>query len=225
MPKENLDYRVLTDIDFAYVYAPVAWGTIWALLSGSLSSPGRYDQIEPKQLSPVKKALAQVMAFTHTQVLRPEKPKAVAALQVLKAQFEQAQLQAQFGVLSGRTPETHKMTRKLLDPRIGTLFSPDLIFLNPGFKSAEFKIKTIVELVRQGLRVLMIEDDFKTGWQLTTHPDIPRDMLDVYLIKNLSTSRALRYHSIYDNTALPWNLHIMPSHEAIKNDIALHYLP
>lgn len=215
---------ILTDLDYARVYGPVAWGTIFSLLLDKRFEPKPYAQIQLRQLTTASKTLAKVFAWTHHKVLRPEKPQAVEMLNKLKAQFTSKQMAAQFGVLSGRTPETHPMTHALIDPQIGTLFSPDLIFLNPGYKSSEFKLKTIIELVRTGMHVIMIEDDFKTGWLLTNHPEIPKHLLDVYLISNLSARRILRYRGQYDDDHLPWNLHIMSSYQAIQDDISLHFI-
>lgn len=225
MSIENYANLILTDLDFTYVYGPVAWATIGALLLDKRFDPQNYDRIQLHHPSHKKQILANAFAWTHHKVLRPEKKKAVDMLQVLKTEFDTADDPMGFGVLSGRTPETHTMTRKMLDPRIGKLFSPDCIYLNPGFKSSEFKTKTIIELIRQGLHVIMIEDDFKAGWVLTNHSEIPRHMLDVYLIRNLSTHRFLRYHGSYDDNHVPLNLHIMPSYKAIGDDILLHYLP
>ena len=228
MITENYKIRVLTDVDYALVYAPVAWATITALLLEKKLMAKRYIEIRLQKMSARRQAFAAALAWTHHRVLRPEKPAAVSMLQVLKAKFAEAQKPVELGVLSGRTPETHPMTRDLIhsltDAQNSALFNEDLIFLNLGYTSSEFKIKTIIELVRQGLHIIMLEDDFKTGWLLATHPEIPRHMLDVYLLHNLSTLRVLRYRGPYDNDQLPWNLHILPSYNAIQEDILQNFL-
>lgn len=202
---------ILFDVDNSLFGGPPPIHTGWSLLlKGKLELP-----LPDRELKPGKEC-DPFTYWNHSK--RSLRRDAANGLALLGASVGHAKGRVKLGILSGRGPGLHDLTRRQIDESgFGWLFDPNHIYLSNVDSSGGFKEQTGKEKVEEGYSVVLVEDDIKSAMMFSRVSRLCRDGQVVwsYLLANISNSDFM-----LRNTTLPKNVTRVPSFHAAAIDIS-----
>jgi hypothetical protein len=206
------------DLDGVHFKVPPPFNTAQQLLRRRLTLPETDATFEKHNLPDRSGSFLFNKWTIFCHKISPVNKEALAGLEIFRQTAEENNRQLKIAALSGREKYKHPMTKKRLSKSGHMEFFSDL-HLNQGGHSYAWKESVVKGLIEEGLSVVHIDDDLRSGLSVArVNEDYPdEERVFVYMLRNISNGPKLLKWS---KVEIPSNMMFVRSFKEAASDFS-----